>query len=137
MRTDLLVNFYVEKAVRDKKIEIFEPYFRRNYVHVRDVAAAFIFAINNFNILKNNVYNLGLSSANLTKLNLVKKIKKYYKHFKIKLIQNKKDPDQRDYFVSNKKIEKAGFKPNISLDDGIIELLQLFKNAEVYFKNNY
>ena len=137
MRTDLLVNHFVEKAVRTKKIEIFEPYFRRNYIHVRDVVNAFIFAINNFNSLKNNVYNLGLSSANLTKLALVKKIQKYYKQLKIKIIHNKKDPDQRDYFVSNKKIEKAGFKPLISLDAGIIEMLHLFQSAKIDFKNNY
>jgi nucleoside-diphosphate-sugar epimerase len=137
MRTDLLVNNFVQKAVRANKIEIFEPYFRRNYIHVRDVVNAFVFAINNFNKLKNNVYNLGLSSANLTKLALVTKIQKYYKPLKIKIIHNKKDPDQRDYFVSNKKIEKAGFKPRISLDSGIIEMLQLFKNVKVNFKNNY
>ena len=137
MRTDLLVNHFVQKAVRTNKIEIFEPYFRRNYIHVRDVVNAFVFAINNFNKLKNNVYNLGLSSANLTKLALVNKIQKYYKPLKIKIIHNKKDPDQRDYFVSNKKIEKAGFKPTISLDSGIIEMLQLFKNVKVNFKNNY
>ena len=137
MRTDLLVNHFVERAVRTKKIEIFEPYFRRNYIHVRDVVNAFIFAINNFNSLKNNVYNLGLSSANLTKLALVKKIQKYYKQLKINIIHNKKDPDQRDYFVSNKKIEKAGFKPMISLDAGIIEMLYLFQIAKVDFKNNY
>ena len=89
MRTDLLVNHFVQKAVRTNKIEIFEPYFRRNYIHVRDVVNAFVFAINNFNELKNNVYNLGLSSANLTKLALVRKIQKYYKQLKIKIIHNK------------------------------------------------
>ena len=137
MRTDLLVNHFVEKAVKKNKIEIFEPKFRRNYIHVRDVVSAFIFSIKNFNKLKNNIYNLGLSTGNLTKLSLAKKIKKNYTKLKIKIIYNKKDPDQRDYFVSNKKIEKAGFKPMISLDTGIIEMLQLFKNAKINFKNNY
>jgi nucleoside-diphosphate-sugar epimerase len=137
MRTDLLVNHFVEKAVKKNKIEIFEPKFRRNYIHVRDVVSAFIFSIKNFNKLKNNIYNLGLSNGNLTKLSLAKKIKKNYTKIKIKIIYNKKDPDQRDYFVSNKKIEKAGFKPMISLDTGIIEMLQLFKNAKINFKNNY
>ena len=136
MRTDLLVNHFVEKAVRTKKIKIFEPYFRRNYIHVRDVVNAFLFAINNFDRLQNNVYNLGLSSANLTKLALVQKIKKYYNKLKIKIIYNKKDPDQRDYFVSNKKIEKTGFRPSISLDSGIVEMIQLFSNVKVMFKNN-
>jgi nucleoside-diphosphate-sugar epimerase len=136
MRTDLLVNHFVEKAVRTKEIKIFEPYFRRNYIHVRDVVNAFLFAINNFDRLQNNVYNLGLSSANLTKLALVQKIKKYYNKLKIKIIYKKKDPDQRDYFVSNKKIEKTGFRPSISLDSGIIEMIQLFSNVKVTFKNN-
>jgi len=136
MRTDLLVNNFVEKAVKKNQIEIFEPKFRRNYIHIRDVVAAFIFAINNFNKLKNNIYNLGLSSANLTKLDLAKRIRKYSRGLKIKLVHNKKDQDKRDYFVSNKKIEKAGFKPKISLDSGIKELLQLFKNVKVNFINN-
>jgi nucleoside-diphosphate-sugar epimerase len=137
MRTDLLVNHFVEKAVRANIIEIFEPHFRRNYIHVRDVVDAFIFAILNFNKLKNNIYNLGLSSANLTKLELVKRIKKYHKSLKIKIIYDVRDKDQRDYFVSNKKIEKAGFKPKISLDHGIKEMLKLFTNVKVNFKNNY
>jgi len=137
MRTDLLVNNFVEMAVNENKIDIFEPRFRRNYIHVRDVVSAFIFSIENFNKLKNNIYNLGLSSANLTKLALAKKIKKNFKKLKIKFINNKKDPDRRDYFVCNKKIERAGFKPKISLDTGIIEMVQLFSNVKINFKNNY
>ena len=137
MRTDLLVNNFVEKSVRKKTLEIFEPNFRRNFIHIRDVSSAIIFAINNFNKLKNNVFNLGLSSANLTKLALAKKIKKYYKNVKIVIIKNASDPDKRDYFVSNKKIEKSGFKPSISLDIGIKELLKLFSTVKIIFRNNY
>jgi nucleoside-diphosphate-sugar epimerase len=137
MRTDLLVNNFVEKAVRTKKLEIFEPNFRRNFIHIRDVVSAVIFAINNFKKVKSNVYNLGLSSANLTKLALANRIKKYFKDTKIIINNNSSDPDKRDYFVSNKKIEKAGFKPSISLDVGIKELIKLFKNSKVEFKNNY
>jgi nucleoside-diphosphate-sugar epimerase len=137
MRTDLLVNNFVEKSVRKKILEIFEPNFRRNFIHIRDVSSAIIFAINNFNKLKNNVFNLGLSSANLTKLALANKIKKYYKNVKIVIIKNASDPDKRDYFVSNKKIEKSGFKPSISLDIGIKELLKLFSTVKIIFKNNY
>ena len=111
--------------------------FRRNYIHIVDVVNAFIFAIENFNKLKGNVFNLGLSSANLTKLMLAKKIKQNYKKVKIKIIKNRSDPDKRDYYVSNKKIEKAGFKPNISLDQGIKELINLFSNVNVNFINNY
>ena len=137
MRTDLIVNNFTQKAVREKKLEIFEPQFRRNFVHVKDVVAAFIFSIKYFNKLKNNIYNLGLSSANITKLALAKKIKKQVKKLKIKIITNAKDPDKRDYFVSNKKIEKAGFKATISLEAGIKELVNLFNSSEVKFINNY
>ena len=138
MRTDLLVNFLVKKAVTNKKLEIFEPHFRRNYIHVIDVVNAFIFAIDNFNKMRGNIYNVGLSNANLTKIQLAKLIKKYVKETKINILKNKKDPDKRDYFVSNKKIEKLGFKPKMSIDNGIIEL----KNIYSYFnfkknKNNY
>jgi len=137
MRTDLLVNNFVERAVKSNKLDIFEPHFRRNYVHILDVVGAFIFAIKNFKKLKGNVFNLGLSSANLSKLKLAKKIKENYKSVKIKIIKNRTDPDKRDYFVSNRKIEKAGFKPKISLDQGIRELITLFKNVDVKFVNNY
>ena len=93
-------------------------------------------AIENFNKLKSNTYNLGLSSANLTKLMLAKKIKKQFKDVKISIIKNRKDPDQRDYFVSNKKIEKKGFKPIITLDEGIAELLNVLR-FETKIINNY
>ena len=137
MRTDLLVNFLVNMAVRNKRLTIFEPNFRRNYIHVIDVANAFIFAIENFSRMRGNIYNVGLSDANLTKLQLANQIKKNIKGIKINLLKNKKDPDKRDYFVSNKKIEKAGFKPKTSLDIGIRELIYLFKNVDVKFVNNY
>lgn len=137
MRTDLLVNNFVEKAVKKNKLDLFEPYFRRNYIHIGDIVSAFIYAIKNFNKLKGQTYNLGLSTANLTKLALAKRIKKKIKNLKIRIIKNKFDPDKRDYYVSNKKIEKAGFKPKISLEDGIEELIDLFTYTDVKFKNNY
>lgn len=137
MRTDLLVNNFVQTAVKKKELLIFEPNFRRNYVHIVDVVNAFVFAIENFGKLKGNIFNLGLSSANLTKLMLAKKIKKNYKNLKIKIIKDRSDPDKRDYYVSNEKIEKAGFKPKISLDEGIKELINLFSNVDVNFINNY
>jgi nucleoside-diphosphate-sugar epimerase len=136
MRTDLLVNNFVMNAVKYKKLSIFEPHFRRNYVHIKDVVNAFIFAINNFNRLKNNIYNLGLSSANLTKIILAKKIKIVIKKLRIVIIKNVSDPDKRDYYVSNKKIEKAGFKPSVSLKEGIEELIKVFTYGKVIFKNN-
>lgn len=137
MRTDLLVNNLVELAYKKRKLEIFEPHFRRNYIHVKDVSRAFIFAINNFSKMKNNIYNVGLSSANLTKIQLAKKIKKHIKGTKIKILKNKKDPDKRDYFVSNKKIEKMGFKTKYDLERGIKELFNLYKNGYTKLKNNY
>lgn len=137
MRTDLLVNFFVEKAVNKETVEIFEPKFRRNFIHISDIVNCFIYSIENFSKLKNQVYNLGLSDANITKIQLLKKIKKQIKDFKFKVNNLKKDPDQRDYFVSNKKIEKSGFKATFSLDDGIKELKKVFENTNSKFKNNY
>ena len=137
MRTDLLVNNFVLRAWNEKKIKLFEPHFRRNFIHIRDVVLSIIFSIKNFNKLKNNVYNLGLSSANITKLELAKKIKRYTGKLKILVEENKKDPDQRDYYVSNKKIERKGFKAKISLDDGIKELLRIYKTNPRKYKNNY
>ena len=138
MRTDLLVNFLVNMAVRNKRLTIFEPHFRRNYIHVIDVANAFIFAIENFSRMKGNIYNVGLSDANLTKLQLANQIKKNIKGIKINLLKNKKDPDKRDYFVSNKKIEKLGFIPSVSIEDGIKELKNIYSNFNFKDnKNNY
>ena len=132
-----MVNNFVENAVKTKNLRIFEPHFRRNFIHIRDVVSAFVFAIKNFNKLKGETYNLGLSSANITKLELAKQIKKEIKNVNIKILKNRKDPDKRDYFVSNKKIEKKGFKAKINLKEGIQELIQLFLITKKNFKNNY
>jgi len=137
MRSDLLVNNFVNTAIKKKKLTLFEPHFRRNFIHVRDVVNAIVYTMNNFHKLKNDVYNLGLSSANISKIMLAKKIKKQYKKLNIKIVTNRKDPDKRDYFVSNKKIEKKGFKARISLDDGISELIQIFTNDKNKVINNY
>ena len=137
MRSDLLVNNFVYTAIKKKKLILFEPHFRRNFIHVRDVVSAIIFTMKNFNVMKNDVFNLGLSTANISKIMLAKKIKKQYKNLQIKIITNRKDPDKRDYFVSNKKIEKKGFKAKISLDRGIAELIQIFTNDKNKVINNY
>jgi nucleoside-diphosphate-sugar epimerase len=137
MRTDLIVNNFVLTAVKKNKLSIFEPHFRRNFIHIEDVCNAFIFSINNFKKLRGKVFNLGLSTANITKIQLAKKIQKKKKDLKIKIFKNRKDPDQRDYFVSNKKIEKHGFKATFGLDRGIDELLNIFNNSKVDYKNNY
>ena len=137
MRTDLLVNNFVFKSLRDKKLTIYEPHFRRNYIHIDDVVNGILYSIRNFNRLKSNVYNLGLSSANLTKYMLAKKIKKQIKYVKIKFVKNKKDPDQRDYFVSNKKIEKKGFIAKTTIESGIKELIKVFTYSKEEIINNY
>jgi len=137
MRTDLLVNNFVFDAVKKKKIILFEENFRRNFIHIDDVVNAIVFSITNFENIKNNIFNLGLSSANITKQVLAKKIKKEVKDLKIFKSKNKKDPDKRDYFVSNKKIENAGFKAKISIEDGIKELIRVFQTEKWSYKNNY
>jgi nucleoside-diphosphate-sugar epimerase len=137
MRTDLLVNNFVFNAINKKRLDLYEPEFRRNFIHIIDVVNAFTFSIKNFEKLKSNVYNLGLSSANLNKLMLAKLIKKKIKKLKIRVVKDAKDPDQRDYYVSNKKIEKKGFKAKISLEEGIEELVNFFTFNKKKFINNY
>ena len=137
MRTDLLVNNFVETAINKKKLILFEPHFRRNYIHIDDVVDAIIFSIKNFKKLQSNVYNLGLSSANLTKFMLAQKIKTQLKYLKIQIVKNRKDPDQRDYYVSNKKIEKKGFKAKVRIEDGIKELINIFRYSKDKIINNY
>ena len=137
MRTDLLVNNFVFNSIKKKELKLFEPHFRRNFIHVIDVVDGILYSINNFNRLKSNIYNLGLSSANLSKYMLAKKIKQKLKYLKIKIIKNMKDPDQRNYYVSNKKIEKKGFKAKIKIESGINELISVFTNTKENIFNNY
>ena len=129
-RFDLLVNFFVYNAVKSKKIVLFEPNFRRNYIHVKDIAYTFEHCLLNFNLMKNTVFNVGLSEANLTKLELCKLIKKYIPEFSITISTKGEDPDKRDYFVSNEKIEKTNWRPRVTIDDGIKELIQNFSNLK-------
>jgi len=124
MRIDLLVNDFVHRAVTDRSIIIFEGHFKRNFIHVRDVADAFIFAIDNFARMSGEAYNLGLSEANLSKIELANIIKLQVPEFAIIEAPIGKDPDQRNYIVSNEKIESMGFKPQISIEKGIGELLK-------------
>ena len=136
IRTDLLVNDFTYKAVFEKKIELFEPHFKRNYIHVKDVARVMIFCIKNFRSLKKNIYNIGLETANLSKLELCKLIKKNFKNFKIKINEFAKDPDQRDYMVSNKKILATGWKPRYSLEYGIKELIKCYVSLNIKRNSN-
>ena len=124
MRMDLLVNDFVYRAVKDRFIILFEEHFRRNYIHIRDVARTFLFGITNFEKMAGQPYNVGLSSANLTKRELCEQIKKHIPGFYIHSAPVGEDPDKRDYLVSNEKIESLGWRPEYSLDMGIRELIK-------------
>jgi len=124
MRIDLLVNDFTYRAIKDRFVVVFEGHFKRNYLHIRDVARAFIHVINNFETMKNEPYNVGLSDANLSKLELCAKIKEQIPDFVYLEAPIGEDPDKRDYIVSNEKVEKTGFKPIYSLEDGIRELIK-------------
>ncbi len=126
MRIDLLLNDFVYRAVYDRTAVIFEGHFKRNFIHIRDVVNAFIFAIENFDIMKGQPYNCGLSTANISKLELCAKIKEHIPSFVYLEAPIGTDPDKRDYIVSNARLEAAGWKPQYSLDDGIEELKKVF-----------
>ncbi len=127
MRTDLMVNNFTYLAFKKKKFKLYQPNFRRNFIHISDISKAFIFSIKNFEKLKGNIFNLGLNKANLTKLDLCKKIKNFLPKFEFVISYDQTDPDQRDYFVSNKKINNNGFEAKYSLDKGIKELIKYYK----------
>ena len=124
MRLDLLVNDFTYRAVMDHFLVLFEAHFKRNYLHVRDAARAFTHCLENCDDMKNEPYNVGLSNANLSKLELCEEIKKQVPDFYFVEAPIGKDPDKRDYIVSNAKIEATGFKANYSLQDGISELIK-------------
>ncbi len=126
MRLDLLVNDFTFRAFSQKYIVLFESHFKRNYIHVRDVAKAFIFGIENFDKMKNQTYNVGLSSANLSKMELCLEIKKQIPDFFITESEINSDPDQRNYIVSNDKIEGMGYRPDNDIQMGITELIKGF-----------
>jgi len=127
MRIDLLVNDFVYRALNDRALVLFEAHFKRNYIHVRDVARAFLHGIDNFDSLKNEVFNVGLSDANLSKLELCEHIQNHLPNFAFLEAEIGEDPDKRDYIVSNDKIEATGFKPEFSLDQGIAELIKGYR----------
>lgn len=127
MRLDLLVNDFTYRAVNDRFLVLFEPHFKRNYIHVRDVTKAFIHCIDNFDQMKCNAYNVGLSDANISKWELCQEIKKQLPDFYFIEAKIGEDPDKRDYIVSNAKIEATGFKPDHSLQQSITELIKGYK----------
>ena len=132
-RLDLLVNDFVYRAVHDRAVVLFEADFKRNYIHIRDVARAFIHGLDNFETMKKEAYNVGLSDANLSKLELCEKIHEHIPSFVFMEAPIGEDPDKRDYIVSNEKIEATGYMPQHSLDMGIRELIKgyrMIRNAQ-------
>lgn len=126
MRLDLLVNDFTFRACRDRFIVLFEEHFKRNYIHVRDVAQTFLFGIKNYDKMKGEAYNVGLSSANLSKRELCEKIKEQITDFYIHSAEVGEDPDKRNYIVSNSKLEALGWRPTNSLEIGIKEIIQAY-----------
>jgi len=126
MRLDLLVNDFTYRAYFDRFIVLFESHFKRNYIHVRDVARAFLHGIDHFDEMRGGPFNVGLSDANLSKLELCQRIQHHLPSFVFMESAVGRDPDQRDYIVSNEKIERTGYRPAFTLDDGIEELVKGF-----------
>ena len=127
MRLDLLVNHFVYAAVTDGYIVIFEKDFKRNFIHIRDVADCMIYAIEHSEKMQGRAYNLGLDSANISKEELALKVKQYVPNFFIHFASVGSDPDKRNYIVSNQRLREAGFEARRSLDDGIKELLKGYR----------
>jgi len=134
MRTDLLVNDFVYKSMVDGYLVLFEAHFKRNYIHVQDIARTFQFIIENYDKCKGHAFNVGLSTANLSKLELAEKIKSHIPSLVIKQDDFKEDFDKRNYIVSNEKLESLGWKPIYDLDYGIKQLMSAYKI--VINKNN-
>jgi len=123
MRTDLLVNDFTYKAITDKYIVVFEKNFKRNFIHIQDVANVFLFMLENYEKYSGEIFNVGLSTANLSKQELLEKIQNHVKNFAISYNDYYEDPDKRDYIVSNSKIESTGWFPEWDIDRGIKELI--------------
>ena len=122
MRLDLLVNDFMYRAVRDGFVVLFESHFKRNYIHVRDVSKAFLHGLENRDSMLGEIYNVGLSDANVSKRELCEAIKRHIPGFVYFEEPIAKDPDQRNYLVSNAKLEATGWFPDVCLDKGIVEL---------------
>ncbi len=136
MRMDLLVNDFTYKAYKDGSVILFEDHFRRNFIHVNDIAYTFLWVISLlYKSVRGQAYNVGNSSANLTKRQLCVKIQEYIPEFYIHTADIGKDPDKRDYFVSNEKLEKTGWKCSYSLNDGIQELLKYYPMMSLENRN--
>jgi len=127
MRLDLLVNDFVYRAIYDRSVTLFEAHFKRNYIHVRDVASAFLFALKNFDSMKGEIFNHGLNEANLSKRELCETIKEYIPNFYFHEAEIGEDPDKRNYIVSNDKLKATGYRTSVTLKDGIQELIKGYR----------
>ena len=134
MRLDLLVNDFVWRAVTDRAVTVFEGHFKRNYIHVRDVARVFLHGIQNMESMRGRPYNVGLEDTNISKLELCAEIQKVVPSFVFLEAPIGEDPDKRDYIVSNQRILQTGFQPQWSLQDGIQELV---KGCRILRNNTY
>ncbi|MFC1988638.1 NAD-dependent epimerase/dehydratase family protein [Chloroflexota bacterium] len=134
MRLDLLVNDFTYRAVTDGFIILFEANFKRNFIHIRDAVKAFIHCLENFESMQGEVFNVGLSDANLSKWELCEEIKKQVPDFYFIEAEVGEDLDKRNYIVSNAKIEATGYKPDVSLQDGIAELI---KGYQIIRRNEF
>ena len=134
MRLDLLVNDFTYRAVVDRTVVLFEAHFKRNYVHVLDAANAFLHALDNYEIMVGEPYNVGLSEANLSKQELCDVIQNHVPEFRYVISEIGKDPDQRNYIVSNTKIEETGYQTQVGLNVGIKELV---KGFQIVRRNQY
>tara|TARA_R110001583_G_scaffold510_2_gene4639 strand:+ start:3483 stop:4427 length:945 start_codon:yes stop_codon:yes gene_type:complete len=137
MRTDLLVNDFVHKAIVEGCIVLFQSHYKRNYIHVMDIAYTFLFCIENYDKMNNNVFNVGLSDANLSKMELAEKIKEHFPNLVIVENEFKSDFDNRNYIVSNEKLESFGWNPKHTIDDGIKELVDAYKMIITHNNRNF
>ena len=131
MQDHLLLNYYVQKAVAENEIIIFDANFERNFIHVRDIARCILFTIANWNIMKDSVYNIGISMPRLTKLDLAQLVKKYLPSINIEVREGLTDEDGRDYCIDNRKIEDKNFHCIYSVEDGIIELVKYYQMQKI------
>jgi nucleoside-diphosphate-sugar epimerase len=127
MRTDLLVNDFTYKAITDKYIVVFEKNFKRNFIHIQDVADVFLFMLENYEEHRGEIFNIGLSDANLSKQELLEKIQSHVSNFAVSYNDYYEDPDKRDYIVSNAKVESTGWAPKWTIDMGIEELIMAYQ----------
>lgn len=137
MRQDLLVNDFVYKSLNDGYLVLFESHFKRNYIHVQDIAETFHFIIKNYEKCNGQAFNVGLSNANLSKMELALKIKEYISSLVIKTDEYKEDFDKRNYIVSNEKLERLGWTAKYDLDYGVMQLIEAYKMIITYNQKNF